>query len=93
MLIVRPLSILLFGSLVWSPEALAQSVYRWGVPNMAYPVPLLDSAGCYYYRGRQWCGRYCYYEVNGRRYCQRRQREAVPQAGYGYFWDGPVQLK
>ena len=40
----------------------------------------LEAAGCYFYRGRQFCGRYCYYEINGRRYCQRREREAHTQA-------------
>ena len=44
--------------------------------------PPLEAAGCYYYRERQYCGRYCYMEVNGRRYCQRFERDAHPQAGF-----------
>ena len=60
-------------------EANARSLRR-DAPVLIGPAPPLEAAGCYYYRGRQWCGRYCYYEVNGKRYCQRREREAVPQA-------------
>ena len=41
-----------------------------------------EAKGCYYYRGERRCGRYCYWEVNGKRYCQRRARDAVPQAEF-----------
>ena len=44
-----------------------------------YRVAPGEAVGCYWERGRQYCGRYCYWEVNGRRYCQRRERLAVPQ--------------
>ena len=50
-------------------------------PVLISPMPL-QADGCYYYRGRRHCGRYCYYEINGLRYCQPREREAYPQAGY-----------
>ena len=50
-------------------------------PVLISPMPL-QADGCYYYRGRRHCGRYCYYEINGLRYCQQREREAYPQAGY-----------
>lgn len=46
-------------------------------PN--YPVPAGEAVGCYWERGRQYCGHYCYWEVNGRRYCQRREHRATPQ--------------
>lgn len=49
-----------------------------------YPV---EAKGCYYRRGREYCGRYCYIEVNGRRYCQERRRDAVPQADSYEFWE------
>jgi hypothetical protein len=49
-----------------------------------YPV---EAKGCYFRRGREYCGRYCYIEVNGKRYCQERLRDAVPQAGFEYFWE------
>ena len=48
-----------------------------------YPVvvlPPLEAKGCYFYRGRRHCGSFCYWEINGKRYCQTREREAVPQA-------------
>ena len=56
-------------------------------PVLVDPMPL-QADGCYYYRERRYCGRYCYYEVNGRRYCQPREREASPQAGYEYDLTG-----
>ena len=43
----------------------------------------LEARGCYWYRQRQTCGRYCYVEVNGKRYCQERQHDAHPQAPEG----------
>lgn len=43
-------------------------------------LPPLEAKGCYYYRQHRYCGRYCYYEANGMRYCQPRAREAYPQA-------------
>ena len=53
--------------------------------HFASPVPVvvlppLEAKGCYFYRGRRHCGSYCYWEINGKRYCQQREREAVRQA-------------
>lgn len=60
----------------------ATADYRRGsIREFVFTPPPLEAQGCYFYRGRRWCGRYCYYEINGKRYCQRRAREAVPQAG------------
>jgi hypothetical protein len=42
--------------------------------------PVVYAEGCYWHRGERYCSRYCYIEVNGRRYCHKRRREAVPQA-------------
>lgn len=42
-------------------------------------VPPGEARGCYFYRGRRHCGRYCYIEVDGKRYCRERAREAYPQ--------------
>ena len=47
-----------------------------------YSVLPGEAVGCYWERGRQFCGHYCYWEVNGRRYCQRRERLAVPQGAW-----------
>lgn len=49
----------------------------------AFPV---EARGCYYRRGREYCGRYCYVELNGIRYCQERRRDAVPQANFYELW-------
>lgn len=43
-----------------------------------------DERGCYWVRGRRYCGRYCYWEVNGRRYCHDRERLAEPQGDPTY---------
>ena len=39
-----------------------------------------EARGCYWYRERRYCSRYCYVEFDGRRFCRERQREAFPQA-------------
>jgi hypothetical protein len=39
-----------------------------------------EGVGCYWERGRQFCSRYCYVEIDGRRYCQERARNAHSQA-------------
>ncbi len=65
-----------------------------GVPayggERAYP-PLvqmpIQGVGCYWFRGNLYCSRYCYYEVDGHRYCQRRARDAVSQAPFGLMYD------
>jgi hypothetical protein len=38
-----------------------------------------DQRGCYWERGRRFCKHYCYWEVDGRRYCNERERVAYPQ--------------
>lgn len=55
-------------------------------PRVEWAPAPLEYRGCYYYRGREHCGRYCYLEVNGKRYCQRRYREARPQAGPEHYY-------
>lgn len=50
-------------------------------PRVRY-VPPPQGVGCYFYRGVRYCSRYCYWEVDGYRYCQRRPEEAVSQAPY-----------
>lgn len=48
-----------------------------------------EAVGCYWVRGRQYCGHYCYWEVNGRRYCNQREEAALPQGAWidGYVLD------
>lgn len=47
-----------------------------------YPplVHVPQGVGCYWYRGRLHCNRYCYWEIDGRRFCRRDARDAYTQA-------------
>lgn len=38
-----------------------------------------ERIGCVWYRQRLDCSRYCYWEVNGKRYCRERERDAHQQ--------------
>ena len=58
-------------------------------PQGFVEMPPLEAIGCYFHRGRRYCGRYCYWEVNGKRYCQERERDAFPQA-YDDYAGGPA---
>ena len=51
------------------------------------PVQTFQQGGlnCYWYRERYVCSRYCYLEVDGMRYCTRRERDAVSQAPFDLF--------
>lgn len=53
-----------------------------GPPRRDPPVQTFQQGGigCYWHRGRHHCSRYCYLEVDGKRYCTSREREAVSQA-------------
>ena len=54
-----------------------------------YPLAVLpptEGRGCYYDQGREFCGSYCYWEINGKRYCQPRLRDAHSQAGPEHFY-------
>jgi hypothetical protein len=41
--------------------------------------PTSFARGCYWRRGERYCSTYCYLEINGKRYCNQRESEAVPQ--------------
>jgi hypothetical protein len=49
-----------------------------------------DQRGCYWQRGQRFCSRYCYWEIDGQRYCQDRERVARPQ-GNPYFVPYPPE--
>lgn len=87
------LTVALIGISVLGPPAHAQRVdvqYRRAQPYVA-ELPPTEARGCYFYRGRRYCGAYCYWEVNGKRYCQRRERDAHSQAPLVEDFDyGPV---
>jgi hypothetical protein len=71
---LRALSVALLASLAVPTAARASDHYPVMIGD---PGP--EAAGCYFSRGRMYCGRYCYWEINGKRYCQRRERDAHPQ--------------
>ena len=68
-------------SLVVAETASAQWVRR---SSRSADRPAFDGEpegrGCFWYRQREYCGRYCYVEANGQRYCRERERRAYPQA-------------
>lgn len=62
------------GLIGFEPSAHAQYYF---VPPLGGQV---QGVGCYWYRGQHYCSRYCYMEVDGYHYCQRRLRDAGSQA-------------
>lgn len=60
------------------------------VEAQAWP---LEAKGCYFHRGHRYCGRYCYWEADGRRYCRERFDEAYPQGGYYLYDHMPVDRR
>lgn len=59
----------------------AFSQYRPATPPIGFR-PGTEAKGCYIHRGVEYCGSYCYWEVNGERYCQPRLRDAHSQADF-----------
>jgi hypothetical protein len=41
---------------------------------------LPEGQGCYWYRGQLYCSRYCYWEIDGYRFCHPRLGRAISQA-------------
>lgn len=72
------LVIALAGALLFLGAAAAEAQ----TPRRTPPVQTFQQGGvgCYWYRGRYSCARYCYLEVDGKRYCVEREREARSQA-------------
>lgn len=58
---------------------------RHRAPPQPDDVFVAEGRGCYWARGAMTCSRFCYLEVDGRRYCQPRSDRAFPQA-LPYFW-------
>src|SRR5262245_49733817 len=74
------------GMLGFAPPAGAQN-------NGPVPPGQIYGRGCYWFRGHHYCNRYCYLEIDGYHYCQRRLFDAgsqaaapvvVPPPPYGY---------
>jgi hypothetical protein len=67
----------------WTAPAFAGGEWR-GEGGDAYSSgrtegPPFYAKGCYWRRGVRYCSLYCYEEINGKRYCNQRESEAVPQ--------------
>jgi hypothetical protein len=89
----RLAAMLLCASFATSAEAQVSEVqYRRAQPYIV-ELPPPEARGCYYHRGRRYCGTYCYWEVNGKRYCQRRERNAHSQAPFVEDADPGMVLK
>jgi hypothetical protein len=74
----------LFAAAVMMPVTTSHAggnVVEYGVP-----LPPTEGRGCYYHRGEEYCGSYCYWEINGKRYCTQRLRHAHSQAGPQHFY-------
>lgn len=69
-----------------APIANAEAQARRPRPQVYAELPPVEGRGCYYDRGEEFCGSYCYWEINGKRYCQRRLRDAHSQAGPEHFF-------
>ena len=50
------------------------------IPRVVEVMDAPEGIGCYFERGRTFCSRYCYIEVDGHRFCRERPREARSQA-------------
>ena len=50
------------------------------LPERVTVLPAGERIGCYWYHQREYCSRYCYWEINGKRYCRERERDAWSQA-------------
>ena len=75
------LALILLATLASMQEASAYTTRRAAAMPLVRAVPEgPEGVGCYWERGRQFCSRYCYIEVDGRRFCRHRAREAHSQA-------------
>ena len=77
------LVLVLLAALAVAPDASACSARRPYLVAIASAAPEgPEGVGCYWERGRQFCSRYCYIEVDGRRFCRHRTHEAHSQAPF-----------
>lgn len=58
---------------------------RGAPPPSPDDVFVAEGRGCTWSHGAMTCSRHCYLEVDGRRYCTTRSRDAFPQA-LPYYW-------
>ena len=75
---MRVLGLAIVGLLAWG--SLAALPAEAGSSYGARIEQLPEGVGCYWYGGQLYCNRYCYWEIDGYRYCQPRLGNAVSQA-------------
>lgn len=83
----RVLAVVLPGVLIASISATPAEAGRRhrAPPPSPDDIFVAEGRGCYWARGTMSCSRFCYLEVDGRRYCQPRSDHAFPQA-LPYYW-------
>src|SRR5262245_50061727 len=75
---MRVLGPAIAGLLAWA--SLAALPAEAGSSYGARIEQLPEGVGCYWYHGQLYCSRYCYWEIDGYRYCHPRLGSAVSQA-------------
>ena len=75
--------------LAFAGPAQAGGEWRGGEDPFADEGPAFYARGCYWRGGVRYCSQYCYLEINGKRYCHKRERVAVPQ-GDPYAQERPT---
>jgi hypothetical protein len=76
---MRVLGSAVAGLLAWL-LLFAQPAEAGGSRYGARSEQLPEGQGCYWHRGQLNCSRYCYWEVDGYRYCHPRLGSAISQA-------------
>ena len=87
---MRQAILVVLAVLAAAPQAAAETIRRQRV--VIVTLPDTEAVGCYWKLGRRFCSRYCYWEVNGRRYCHERAREAYPQGPPPEIYFEPMKL-
>jgi hypothetical protein len=75
---MRVLWLAIAGLLAWASLAALPAEAQSSFGGRIEQLP--EGWGCYWYRGQLYCNRYCYWEIDGYRYCQPRVGNAISQA-------------
>lgn len=74
-----------------APSLKDERVVRGGLDRSSTPLGFYGyQRGCYWRKGQRICSRYCYWETDGYRYCQDKERYAFPQ-GDPWFAASPPE--
>jgi hypothetical protein len=71
------------GALIASSAGAGAHETRYRAPHYGkghvVVLPPAEGVGCFWHLGRRSCSRYCYWEVDGYRYCTAHERDAHTQ--------------